>query len=70
LTLDSAGNLYGVTSFNVFKLTSTGVESVLYNSGSIFMGSGMVMDKAGNLYGTTINGGTAGFGSVYKLTGP
>jgi len=29
---------------------------------------GLVMDPAGNLYGTTINGGTGGSGTVFKLT--
>ncbi len=28
----------------------------------------LVFDRAGNLYGTTINGGTGGYGTVYKLT--
>ena len=29
---------------------------------------GVVRDGAGNLYGTTLNGGSAGFGTVYKLS--
>jgi uncharacterized repeat protein (TIGR03803 family) len=29
--------------------------------------AGLTMDAAGNLYGTTYNGGTAGYGSVFKL---
>jgi uncharacterized repeat protein (TIGR03803 family) len=68
LTLDSKGNIFGVLNFGVFKLASGGVESLLYNSGSVFMGPGLVKDKAGNFYGTTITGGSAGLGSVYKLT--
>ena len=68
LTLDSAGNLYGVTVTNIFKLTPGGVETTIYNNGSVLIGSGLVVDKAGNLYGTTQNGGSAGRGSVYKLT--
>ncbi len=68
LTLDSTGNLYGVLNTGVFKLTPSHVESLLYNSGSVLMGPGLVMDKSGNLYGTTNDGGSAGLGSVYKLT--
>jgi uncharacterized repeat protein (TIGR03803 family) len=61
----------------IFRLThgSNGRwrETILYNfkpgaSGS-FPGAGVVMDKAGNLYGTTGGGGTScGCGVVYKLT--
>ena len=62
----------------VFKLrpgpsaTGSWTETVLYR----FAGSpdgfspnaAVVFDQAGNLYGTTINGGTFGVGSVFKLT--
>jgi uncharacterized repeat protein (TIGR03803 family) len=80
---DAAGNLYGTTTGfnsknpgNVFQLTPNGsgnwTESVLYN----FTGqngdqpyAGLVFDSAGSLYGTTYQGGTAGFaGTVFKLT--
>jgi uncharacterized repeat protein (TIGR03803 family) len=30
--------------------------------------TGLTMDRAGNLYGTTYYGGSAGFGTVFKLT--
>jgi len=71
LISDSAGNLYGVTQFGgthgqgtVFKLSNSGgtwSESILYS----FTGSSdggeplgrLVMDSAGNLYGTTEGGG-------------
>lgn len=68
LTLDSRGNIFGVVSFGVFELAPGRGEGLLYNSGSVFMGPGLVMDKSGNLYGTTLTGGTAGLGSVYKLS--
>jgi uncharacterized repeat protein (TIGR03803 family) len=68
LTLDSKNNLYGVTQFGVFKLTPGGVETSIYNSGSINMGPGLAINKSGDLYGTTINGGANQLGSVYKLT--
>jgi uncharacterized repeat protein (TIGR03803 family) len=32
--------------------------------------SGMIIDARGNLYGTTLGGGTAGAGAVYQLTPP
>jgi uncharacterized repeat protein (TIGR03803 family) len=72
LTMDDAGNLYGTTNDggrfahgNVFKLTRTG-ESWTYTSlydftggsdGSSPFGS-VALDAAGNLYGTTENGGS------------
>ena len=80
LLLDSAGNLYGTTysggNFNfgvVFKVSTSGTNyTALYN----FAGPGgdganpratLVIDAAGNLYGTTLNGGTGGKGIVFKL---
>jgi uncharacterized repeat protein (TIGR03803 family) len=61
----------------VFKLDSLGNETVLYRfTGPATGGQGadgafpvaaLVMDKAGNLYGTTANGGVSGFGTVFKL---
>jgi uncharacterized repeat protein (TIGR03803 family) len=87
---DSAGNLYGTTEFGgsqrfgtVFKLTlgagGTWTESILYNFSNGTDGgepqAGMVMDSAGNLYGTTTAGGavscTSGggyCGVVYELS--
>lgn len=32
--------------------------------------AGLIFDAAGNLYGTTTNGGTAGLGTVFELTPP
>lgn len=86
LVFDSAGNIYGTTEYGgenafgtVFKLTYSGgswTESVLYS----FMGGadgstpldGVVMDSAGNLYGTTRFGGAQncsdGCGTVFELS--
>ena len=69
--LDSEGNLYGVTGNvhnggtgggSIFKLSSTGTKTVLYNfTGADGDGpSGVTLDKQGNLYGTTSDGGTGG----------
>jgi uncharacterized repeat protein (TIGR03803 family) len=80
LTSDAAGNLYGTTQYGgtkggfgtAFKLDTTSKETVLLS----FAGtpdaedpySGLTRDKAGNLYGTTLYGGTnGGFGTVFKL---
>ncbi|HUI83019.1 MAG TPA: choice-of-anchor tandem repeat GloVer-containing protein [Candidatus Binatia bacterium] len=82
LAVDAAGNFYGTTSNGgangngtVFKLTHTGggwTESVLYSFGNLPDGknptAGVAIDAAGNLYGTTLNGGANGRGTVYKLT--
>jgi uncharacterized repeat protein (TIGR03803 family) len=75
LVMDSAGNLYGTTSLGgsnnvgtVFKISSDGTESVLHAfSGSApdvgYPRAGLIMDSAGNLYGTS----AAGNGTVFKI---
>jgi uncharacterized repeat protein (TIGR03803 family) len=80
LVRDAAGNLYGTTASGgtspfgngvVFKLDTTGKETVLYtftggaDGGEPF--AALVKDAAGNLYGTTIAGGAFGQGTVFKL---
>jgi uncharacterized repeat protein (TIGR03803 family) len=77
LILDGAGNLYGATevggasnSGTVFKLDTTGVETLLYSFTGGADGTpdvGLVRDAAGNLYGTTFAGGAPSFGTVFKL---
>ena len=84
LIIDASGNLYGTTEFGgadsvgtVFKLTkgSAGsyTESVLHSfQYAVPDGeqpiAGLIMDGSGNLYGTTLSGGTHGYGTVFKLT--
>ena len=79
LLRDSAGNLFGTALGGgtggqgvVFKVTAADVESVLYNfTGGADGGypeSSLVEDSAGNLYGTTFNGGASGLGTVFMLT--
>lgn len=81
LIRDAQGNLYGTTYGGgdqacelgcgvVFKLDTTGRETVLYS----FTGgkdganpSGIIRDDAGNLYGTATAGGCSGNGMVFKL---
>jgi uncharacterized repeat protein (TIGR03803 family) len=79
LIADKTGDLYGTTVYwgsngggTVFKLAPDGTETVLHaflelevNDGS-YPYAGVIMDKAGNLYGTTLWGGLAA-GVVFKL---
>jgi uncharacterized repeat protein (TIGR03803 family) len=81
LIIDSGGNLYGTTQNGgsgnhgtVFELSpSTGrtwTETILWTfdgtNGANPRG-GVVFDSAGNLYGTTENGGQFKFGTVFEL---
>jgi uncharacterized repeat protein (TIGR03803 family) len=79
LIRDKEGNRYGTTTGGgsygygtVFKLDTTGKETVLYGfSGGTDGNSpfaGLIRDKEGNLYGTTFLGGSYGYGTVFKLT--
>ena len=82
VTLDKGGNLYGTTSFGglygtgvVYELSpspSGWTETVLYNfegqSDGEFPVGGVIMDKAGNIYGSTFLGGDNGGGTVYQLS--
>jgi uncharacterized repeat protein (TIGR03803 family) len=56
----------------VFKLDPAGSETVLHSFGSGADGTvpfgSVVLDAAGNLYGTTLDGGRYGRGVVYKIT--
>jgi uncharacterized repeat protein (TIGR03803 family) len=55
----------------VFKLSPSGTETVLHNftrGDGANPTAGLIADAAGNLYGTTSNGGTYGFyGVVFEL---
>jgi uncharacterized repeat protein (TIGR03803 family) len=87
LLLDASGNLFGTTQAGgthkggtVFEITSSGSEKSLYSfcskpncaDGQGPLGA-LVMDAAGNLYGTTLVGGSTacsqGCGTVFKLDG-
>lgn len=79
LVRDSAGNLYGTTSGGgrngagtVFKIDASGNESVLYSFRGGTDGEGpsstLVLDPAGNLYGTTDAGGAHNVGVVFKVS--
>jgi uncharacterized repeat protein (TIGR03803 family) len=82
LVFDAAGSLYGTTASGgstqcvrgcgvVFKLEASGKETVLHS----FIGApdgvnpvaNLVRDAAGDLYGTTVGGGSHNSGIVFKL---
>lgn len=79
LVLDSAGNLYGATELGgsnnlgvIFKIDTTGKGSTLYTFTNSSNGNsplaGLILDSAGNLYGTTMYGGANGRGNVFQLS--
>jgi len=91
LIMDSQGNLYGTTYEGgvstacsngcgiVYKVTPSGTESVLHSFSGVPDGAGpfagLVMDSHGNLFGTTMLGGSAnacpfdtGCGTVFEIT--
>jgi uncharacterized repeat protein (TIGR03803 family) len=78
LVRDSLGNLFGTTSQGgslgygtVFKLDTANMLTTLHDFTNGVDGGGpggsLVMDSAGNLYGTTFSGGAGGAGTVFKL---
>ena len=78
LILGAGGNLFGTAAhggssrrFGVaFKLDSRGNETILRNFGPKHgenPQAGLIMDGAGNFYGTTEGGGPLGWGVVFKL---
>jgi len=82
LVFDTAGNLYGTTSGGgpnnfgtVFELTPSAgggwTETLLYSWGDNTSDNepqaGLILDSAGNLYGTT-PGDSSGYGAVFEVT--
>ena len=81
LVMDALGNLYGTTIAGgasgmgtVFKITKKGYESVLYSFAGSTDGASpiaaLIIDKVGNLYGTTTAGGSTGNGTVFRMSPP
>ena len=82
LMMDAGGNLYGTTMFGgtgrygtAFELKrlsggANWTESILVNfnnNNGANPQAGLVMDKTGNLWGTTFYGGAVGRGTVFEL---
>lgn len=81
VSFDSAGNLYGTTSYGgaygygtVYQLVAgnSWAENILYNFQNANDGavpySGLIADKSGNFYGAATEGGTNGGGTIFELT--
>ncbi len=85
LISDLAGNLYGTTDgggkngfgtvFEMRKSNTGWAHRILYSFNQTYSGdgnqphAGVVMDRVGNLYGTTYDGGAYNyFGTVFKLS--
>ena len=79
LVRDSADNLFGTTYLGgsagwgiVFKLDASGVKTTLYSfqgaPDGAFPDAALVLDAAGNLYGTTVSGGLHSAGTVFELS--
>lgn len=80
--LDAAGNLYGTTVYGgahtwgtVFQLAPAGsgwnkktLHSFQIGAGGVSPIGGVIFDGAGNLYGTTLENGVGGGGTVFRLT--
>ncbi len=77
--LDAAGNLYGTTLYGgaygyggVYKISAAGAFTLLHSfndssSDGAWPHGQVVIDAAGDLYGTTFGGGLYGRGAVYEL---
>lgn len=79
LTRKAEGNFYGTTYYGgskgngvVFRLTPGGIYQVLYEFTGGADGGGpygdLLLDQAGNLYGTATFGGAFGKGAIFKVT--
>jgi uncharacterized repeat protein (TIGR03803 family) len=75
----SDGNFYGTTLEGgtygygtVFRVTTNGTlftrHSFSYSSDGAFLYDGLVQGQDGNLYGTTLEGSTYGYGTVFRIT--
>jgi uncharacterized repeat protein (TIGR03803 family) len=77
LTMDDAGNIFGIGNDSVFELSPNGeggwTPTVIHTFTGPQTKDGWsaqgtpVLDSFGNLYGTTVYGGEKGQGTVYKL---
>jgi uncharacterized repeat protein (TIGR03803 family) len=77
LTSDSSGNLYGLTAGSVYELTPNSSGGWTYHLLAFvpggrgdFAGGKLAIDAAGNLYGSTWQGGSSGCGFVFEVSPP
>jgi len=79
LIADSQGNFYATTNHGgafssgvVFKLSKSGVETVLHSfaggTDGAYPEGGLIRDSSGNLYGTTTGGGASGAGTAFIVS--
>jgi uncharacterized repeat protein (TIGR03803 family) len=80
LVQSSDGNFYGTTFYGgtngagtVFEITPQGTLTTLYQFGGLptdglFPAAGLAQDSDGWLYGTTYEGGTNDYGTVFKIS--
>jgi uncharacterized repeat protein (TIGR03803 family) len=80
LVQGSDGNFYGTTEAGgsasvgtVFRISPSGSETLLYSFGSspndgYYPKDGLVQGSDGNFYGTTYEGGTNGYGTVFRIS--
>jgi len=80
LVADAEGNVYGTTggggthgAGTVFKIDSKGQYSVVYSfkttgGDAKNPAAGLVLDQAGNLYGTSPSGGAAAAGAIFQIS--
>jgi uncharacterized repeat protein (TIGR03803 family) len=81
LILDGSGNLYGTTSSfdsssdggTVFSVRTDGTGSHRLHTfargpnDALYPGAALILDRQGNLYGTTVYGGASGAGTVFTV---
>jgi len=79
-TVDSAGNVYGTTAIQgganvagaIWTVSAAGQFSVLHSMNGATDGSGpnspLVLGSDGNLYGTTLQGGSGDGGTVFSIS--
>ncbi len=84
IVFDAAGNIYGTTVYGgtfdqgtVFELVRVGKTGYSYKEKVLWSFNGtdgaypyasLTLDGAGNLYGTTVSGGSNGYGVVFEIT--
>ena len=80
LALDAAGSFYGTSKYygspeglgSVFEIGPDGIQNLVHTFNGFPDGqsllAGVVLDPAGNIYGTTSTGGPLGVGTIFKST--